>query len=135
MVLSASAPNRRGPNERLRAQRLRRAWSLEDVARKLVELAIALGERPPGVNATMVGRWERGEHTPRPPYPRLRLLFDAAPEALGLSDPETAVVEDLHLAGGRRAERPLRLSEETVRNLEAMTTAYGACTTPSAPRI
>jgi transcriptional regulator with XRE-family HTH domain len=125
MALSASAPNRRRPNERLRAQRLRRAWSLEDVARKLVELAVALGERPPGVNATMVGRWERGEHTPRPPYPRLLcLLFDASPEALGLSDPETVVVEELHLAGRRRAERPLRLSEETVRNLEAMTTAY-----------
>jgi hypothetical protein len=48
MVLPASTPNRRRPNERLRAQRLRRAWSLEDVARKLVELALALGERPPG---------------------------------------------------------------------------------------
>ena len=31
---------------------------------------------------------------------------------------------DLHLAGGRRAERPLRLSEETVHNLEAVTAAY-----------
>jgi transcriptional regulator with XRE-family HTH domain len=125
MISSASAPNRRRPNERLRAQRLRRAWSLEDVARKLVELAVALGERPPGVNATMVGRWERGEHTPRPPYPRLLcLLFDASPETLGLADPETAVVEELHLVGGRRAERPLHLSEETVRNLETMTAAY-----------
>jgi len=125
MVLSASAPNRRRPNERLRAQRLRRAWSLEDVARKLVELALTLGERPPGVNATMVGRWERGEHTPRPPYPRLLcLLFDASPEALGLCDPEPAAVEDLRLVGSRRAERPLRLSEETVRNLESLTVAY-----------
>jgi transcriptional regulator with XRE-family HTH domain len=125
MVLSASALNRRRPNERLRAQRLRRAWSLEDVARKLVELAVALGERPPGVNATMVGRWERGEHTPRPPYPRLLcVLFDASPGALGLSDPEAAMVEDLRLVGGRRVERPLRISEETVRNLEAVTAAY-----------
>jgi tetratricopeptide (TPR) repeat protein len=49
---------------------------------------------------------------------------DASPEALGLSDPEAAVVEDLRLVGSRRAERPLRLSEETVRNLEAVTTAY-----------
>jgi transcriptional regulator with XRE-family HTH domain len=107
MVLSASAPNRRRPNERLRAQRLRRAWSLEDVARKLVELAVALGERPPGVNATMVGRWERGEHTPRPPYPRLLcLLFDASPEALGLSGPEMVVVEELHLATGGEPSDP-----------------------------
>jgi|SRR5918996_3657782 tetratricopeptide (TPR) repeat protein len=59
----------------------------------------------------MVGRWERGEHTPRPPYPRLLcLLFDASPEALGLSDPEAAVVEELRLVSGRRVERPLRLS-------------------------
>jgi transcriptional regulator with XRE-family HTH domain len=125
MVLSASTSNRRRPNERLRAQRLRRAWSLEDVARKLVELAVALGERPPGVNATMVGRWERGEHTPRPPYPRLLcLLFDVSPDALGLSEPAATGVGDLQLVGGRRAERPLRLSEETVRNLEIVTAAY-----------
>jgi hypothetical protein len=73
----------------------------------------------------MVGRWERGEHTPRPPYPRLLcLLFDASTEALGLSDPEAVVAGDLRLVGGRRAERPLRLSEETVRNLETVTAAY-----------
>jgi hypothetical protein len=54
----------------------------------------------------------------------LCLLFDASTEALGLSDPEAVVVGDLRLVGGRRAERPLRLSEETVRNLETVTAAY-----------
>jgi transcriptional regulator with XRE-family HTH domain len=125
MVLSASKPNRRQPNEQLRAQRLRRGWSLEDVARKLVELAVALGERPPGVSATMVGRWERGEHTPRPPYPRLLcLLFGVPAEALGFSDPQAAATDDLRLGAGRRVERPLRLGEDTAHNLDAVTAAF-----------
>jgi hypothetical protein len=48
------------PNERLLAQRLRRGWSLEDVVRELCALAIRVGERPLGVNATMVSNVGEG---------------------------------------------------------------------------
>lgn len=137
MTLPASELKRRRPNEQLRAQRLRRGWSLDDTARALVELAIRLGERLPGVTGTMVGRWERGEHTPRPPYPRLLcLLFELPAEALGLSESEAAPAKTgrvtgagespaaLYSVAARPVERPLHISEVTVHNLEAVTAAY-----------
>ena len=45
------------PNKRLRLQRRLRGWSQEDVAAGLHRLAATLGEREPGVDATMVSRW------------------------------------------------------------------------------
>jgi transcriptional regulator with XRE-family HTH domain len=87
------------PNERLLAQRLRRGWSLEDVVRELCDLAIRVGERPLGVNATMVYNWEKGRHRPRPPYPRLLcLLYECSAKELGLWEP--AESSKLHRAGG-----------------------------------
>jgi DNA-binding transcriptional regulator YiaG len=78
------------PNERLRAQRLRRGWSQEDVAENLHLLANKLGGEL-GVDGTMVSRWERGRRTPRPRYARLLCrLFDASPEELGLMEAVTS---------------------------------------------
>jgi hypothetical protein len=57
--MGSPAATRWQPNERLLAQRLRRAWSLEDVVRELCDLADRVGERPLGVNPTMVYNWER----------------------------------------------------------------------------
>ena len=75
----------RFPNELLREQRLRRGWSLDHMADQLRRLASRLGESEPGVDGNMISRWERGLHRPGPRYVRLlRLLYDEAPEGLGL---------------------------------------------------
>jgi tetratricopeptide (TPR) repeat protein len=75
----------RHPLPELRQHRLRRGWSLEDVARQLIELGIRTAEPNLGVNADMVGRWERGERSPRPPYPKLlTLLYGCSAEELGI---------------------------------------------------
>jgi transcriptional regulator with XRE-family HTH domain len=76
------------PNERLRAQRLRRGWTLDSVAERLNQLAITLGHRPLGVDATMVGKWERGIHQPRGINRELLCtLYSATAEELGLWQP------------------------------------------------
>ena len=131
--MGSPAATRWQPNERLRAQRLRRAWSLADVVRELCDLAGRLGERPLGVNVTMVYNWETGRHRPRPPYPRLLcLLYECSAEELGLWEP--AGVSELRPAGGlvvpppgfagRWPERPLRVTQATIQNLESVTAAY-----------
>jgi transcriptional regulator with XRE-family HTH domain len=131
--MGSPAATRRRPNERLLAQRLRRGWSLEDVVRELCDLAIRVGERPLGVNATMVYNWEKGRHRPRAPYPRLLcLLYECSAEELGLWQP--AGFSELRRPGGlvvpppgfagRWPERPLRVTEATVHNLASVTAAY-----------
>src|SRR5437763_8479675 len=80
------------PNKRLRLQRRLRGWSQEDVVAGLHRLAAGLGESEPGVDATMVSRWERGVRRPRPRYVRLlSTLFELPAEQLGM------VQEDLDL--------------------------------------
>ncbi|HTE68585.1 MAG TPA: helix-turn-helix transcriptional regulator [Actinomycetes bacterium] len=131
--MGSPAATRWQPNQQLLTQRLRRGWSLEDVVRELCDLADRVGERPLGVNPTMVYNWEKGRHRPRPPYPRLLcLLYECSAEELGLYQP--AGIGELHRAGGlvvpsrgfagRRPERPVRISEATVHNLESVTAAY-----------
>ena len=72
-------------NERLRAQRLARGWSQEDVVRGLVRVGIEVGERQLGVTRNLVSRWEREGTIPRAPYPKLLcLLFQTSAEELGL---------------------------------------------------
>ncbi len=72
-------------NERLRAQRLARGWSQEDVAQGLVRVGIEVGERQLGVTRNQVSRWEREGSIPRAPYPKLLcLLFQTSAEGLGL---------------------------------------------------
>ena len=61
------------PNERLRRARLLKGWSQAELAEQV------------GTSFEMVSRWERGLHQPGPRYVRLlRLLYDEAPEDLGL---------------------------------------------------
>jgi transcriptional regulator with XRE-family HTH domain len=73
----------RRPNERLRYQRRLRGWTLDEVAERLHRLAVGGGEL--GVDAHMVGRWERGVRRPAPRYVALLCeLFDLPADELGL---------------------------------------------------
>jgi transcriptional regulator with XRE-family HTH domain len=89
--------NRR-PNERLRYQRRLRGWTLDDVAERLHRLAMRGPEL--GVDAHMVGRWERGVRRPAPRYVGLlSQLFELSADELGLVEEaagraETAEKED-----------------------------------------
>lgn len=80
----------------LRDYRLARGWTLDDVARRLVALGQETDEDRLGATAKIVGRWERGEHRPGPPYPKLLcVLFQATAEELGiLGRPHNAGLED-----------------------------------------
>jgi transcriptional regulator with XRE-family HTH domain len=81
-------------NRQLRLQRRLRGWSQGDVATGLCRIAGDLGESDLGVDATMVGRWERGTRRPRPRYVRLLCqLFELPAEQLGLvQDPDPSAV-------------------------------------------
>ena len=75
-------------NERLRAQRLARGWSQEDVVRGLVRVGIEVGERQLGVTRNLVSRWEREGTIPRAPYPKLLCLRSRPrPRSWGWSAP------------------------------------------------
>lgn len=70
-------------NHRMRHQRRLRGWTLEDVANGLHRVAGSAPEM--GVDAHMVGRWERGIRRPAPRYVRLlSLLFELPADELGL---------------------------------------------------
>jgi transcriptional regulator with XRE-family HTH domain len=87
-------------NEQLRARRMVRGWSQEDVVRGLVGLGIETGERQLGVTRSLVSRWERGVTRPRPPYPKLLcLLFEASAEDLGLVSASPAASSWADVAG------------------------------------
>jgi tetratricopeptide (TPR) repeat protein len=103
------------------------------VVRFLCHLPPGVGAGPLGVNPTMDYTGEKARHRPRPPYPRLLcLLYECSADELGLYQP--AGISELHRAGGlvvpsrgfagRRPERPVRISEATVHNLESVTAAY-----------
>jgi transcriptional regulator with XRE-family HTH domain len=73
----------RRPNERLRYERRLRGWTLDEVAERLHRLAASGPEL--GVDAHMVGRWERGVRRPAPRYVALLgRLFELSPDELGL---------------------------------------------------
>ncbi len=94
------------PNGRLRLQRRRRGWSQEEVAAGLHRVAAALGEPEPGVDATMVSRWERGSRRPRPRYVRLLCrLFDLPAEELGLVDDDAELLPASWSTAGEEARR------------------------------
>jgi transcriptional regulator with XRE-family HTH domain len=99
-------------NERLRAQRLARGWSQEDVVRGLVRVGIEVGERQLGVTRNLVSRWEREGTIPRAPYPKLLcLLFQTSAEELGLvgfsrsASSSTTMEGDTFEDGGDDVER------------------------------
>src|SRR5688572_19091967 len=78
------------PSLRLQAHRTRLDLTQEAVAEELARLAWVHYEMRVGVNADMVGKWERGEKRPSKLYRRLLcLLFQATEEELGLRDPIT----------------------------------------------
>jgi transcriptional regulator with XRE-family HTH domain len=73
----------RRPNERLRHERRLRGWTLDDVAERLHRVAMNGPEL--GVDAHMVGRWERGVRRPAPRYVALlSQLFELPACDLGL---------------------------------------------------
>lgn len=73
---------------RLRAERQRRAWTLEEVAARLFDLMAADPDEfgrtsMPGVDARMVARWELGSRAPSARYARaLGRLYGLAPGEL-----------------------------------------------------
>ncbi|HKA08958.1 MAG TPA: helix-turn-helix transcriptional regulator [Candidatus Dormibacteraeota bacterium] len=77
----------RSPNEPLRYHRRLNAWTLEDVAERLHRLVEHSGSGELGVDAHMVGRWERGVRRPTPRYVALLCeLFELPADELGLVD-------------------------------------------------
>ena len=76
------------PNVRLREFRQRRDLTLEDIADALARVAHTTDGKTVGVNAEMVGKWERGEKKPSPLYRRLFvLLYGVTHEELGFRQP------------------------------------------------
>jgi transcriptional regulator with XRE-family HTH domain len=72
------------PNLRLRQHRTRLNLSQEEVAEELARLAWVENEIKVGVNADMVGKWERGEKRPSKLYRDLLCrLYKTSPEELG----------------------------------------------------
>src|ERR1700730_886588 len=83
------------PNELLRVQRQLRGWSRDEVANGLHRLAVSGGELENGVDAAMVGRWERGTRWPgSQSVLLLSALFELPAEELGIvrgEDPEPPI--------------------------------------------
>jgi len=70
-------------NSLLRYQRQLRGWSLQHVVDQVCKLCED-EERIPGINADMVGKWERGEKKPSPYYQtRFCELYQTSADRLG----------------------------------------------------
>lgn len=70
---------------RLALERHRRGWSQRHLARRMTDLAAALGIALPERSSLIksIGNWENGRYRPRPPYPMLLArAFDTTPAAL-----------------------------------------------------
>jgi len=82
----------RRPNERLRHHRRLRGWTLDEVAEGLHRLSLGAVEL--GVDAHMVGRWERGVRRPAPRYVALPCgLFERPADELGLVEEAVEAAE------------------------------------------
>jgi transcriptional regulator with XRE-family HTH domain len=100
------------PNVQLREHRLRLNLTLEEVAEALTALAWERFAVRVGVNAGMVGKWERGEKRPSRFYQRLFVLLYGVPaEQLGFRPlvPGEQAAEDVlvELGAGEGANQPL----------------------------
>ena len=100
------------PNVQLRGHRLRLNLTLEEVAEALTALAWERFAVRVGVNAGMVGKWERGEKRPSRFYQRLFVLLYGVPaEQLGFrpAGPSDRAAEDvlLDLGAGEGVAQPL----------------------------
>jgi transcriptional regulator with XRE-family HTH domain len=148
--------NRR-PNEMLRHQRQLRGWTLDDVAERLHRMVEHAGGVELGVDAHMVGRWERGVRHPAPRYVSLLCrLFELPADELGLvpgeAPPERReddlqrrqFLQYLGLVGGATVLDWDRLSalvhgqaeaadEPLLADLEALTTSYARQVESMAP--
>jgi tetratricopeptide (TPR) repeat protein len=79
------------PNNALRQQRLVRGWSLQRVADELSTVSMQINGKRPGVNADMIGEWERGVKMPSPFYrEKLCQIYSTTTDQLGLLAPRTA---------------------------------------------
>jgi transcriptional regulator with XRE-family HTH domain len=101
------------PNVQLREHRLRHNLTLEEVAEALTALAWERFAVRVGVNAGMVGKWERGEKRPSRFYQRLFVLLYGVPcEQLGFRPavPTDQAAEDMlvELGAGEGVSRPSR---------------------------
>jgi transcriptional regulator with XRE-family HTH domain len=75
----------RREREALRYARVARGWSLDDAADRLVEAAVKRGWSDPQPDSHAVGRWERGERSPRPRSVQLLCdVYQRTPDELGL---------------------------------------------------
>jgi hypothetical protein len=109
------------PNDRLVYERERRAWSQEEAASQATQLAIRLGQPDLIFTGPQVGRWERGECRPRPPYLGVVCqLYEASAEALGVCDPPPSGRSALALDGSARSavSSPSDLPGEGEGNME-----------------
>jgi transcriptional regulator with XRE-family HTH domain len=100
------------PNVQLRGHRLRLNLTLEEVAEALIALAWERFAVRVGVNAGMVGKWERGEKRPSRFYQRLFVLLYGVPaEQLGFrpAGPSEQAAEDVLMELGAREETPRAL--------------------------
>jgi transcriptional regulator with XRE-family HTH domain len=100
------------PNVQLREHRLRLNLTLEEVADALIALAWERFAVHIGVNAGMVGKWERGEKRPSRFYQRLFVLLYGVPaDQLGFrpAGPSDQAAEDVlaQLGTGKGVPRPL----------------------------
>ena len=134
-------------NLRLQEHRTRLDLTQEAVAEELARLAWVHSGMRVGVNADMVGKWERGEKRPSKLYRRLLcLLYQATEEELGLrvnrrdflrhsalTGAALLVFSDwLSRAGATEAsdrlawmlEQPSRVELATVSDMEAITAAH-----------
>jgi transcriptional regulator with XRE-family HTH domain len=95
-IKDVAEPGNRRSNDRLRYQRRLRGWTLDEVADRLHRLAEAMGSPELGVDAHMVGRWERGVRRPAPRYVALLCrAFELPADELGLIDgPEPAELKE-----------------------------------------
>ena len=72
------------PNNYLRHHRSTRCWSLQRVADEIRKMSIKENGKEPGVNADMVGQWERGIKTPSPYYrEKLCQIYGTQADQLG----------------------------------------------------
>lgn len=88
----ADMSNTHTPNDALRYQRLLRGWSLQRAAVEIKALGKGEEGKEPGVNADMVGEWERGIKVPSPYYrEKLCKIYDATADELGFVEgPKTS---------------------------------------------
>jgi tetratricopeptide (TPR) repeat protein len=84
------------PNDQLREHRLRRGLTLEAAAEALARVIRQQTGKGVGINAEMIGKYERGERRPRPLYQRaFVLLYGASHEQLGFRPSTTAAGDEL----------------------------------------